>query len=75
VCHGTVQCDSGATTLRRNGRLHSALTALQFAVEVRAEVRGAPNNKQCLSGAAPDCPVPPEVSAPTVDCVRTLTVG
>jgi hypothetical protein len=40
------------------------LTALQFAAEVRAEVSGAP-----------DCPVPPGVSAPTVDCVRTLTVG
>jgi hypothetical protein len=51
------------------------LTALQFTAEVRAEVRGAPDSEQCLSGAAPDCPVPPEVSAPTVDCVRTLTVG
>jgi hypothetical protein len=51
------------------------LTALQFAVQVRAEVRGAPDKEQCMSGAAPDCPVPPKISAPTVDCVRTLTVG
>jgi hypothetical protein len=51
------------------------LIALQFAAEVRAEVRGAPDKEQCLSGAAPDCPMPPEVSAPTVDYVRTLTVG
>jgi hypothetical protein len=51
------------------------MTALQFAVEVRAEVKGAPDSEQCLSGVAPDCPVPPEVSAPTVDRVRTLTVG
>jgi hypothetical protein len=51
------------------------LTALQFAAKVTIEVRGAPDSEQCLSGAAPDCPVPPEVSAPTVDCVRTLTVG
>jgi hypothetical protein len=51
------------------------LTALQFAVQVRAEVRGAPDKEQCMSGAAPDCPVPPEISAPTIDCVRTLTVG
>jgi hypothetical protein len=51
------------------------LTALQFMAEVRTEVRGAPDNEQCLSGAAPDCPVPPEASAPTVDCVRILAVG
>jgi hypothetical protein len=51
------------------------LTKLQFAVEVRAEVRGTPDSEQCLSGAAPDYPVPLEVSAPTVDCVRTLMVG
>jgi hypothetical protein len=51
------------------------LTGLQFTAEVRAEVRGAPDSEQCLSGAAPDCLVPPEVSATTVDCVRTLTVG
>jgi hypothetical protein len=51
------------------------LIELQFVAEVRAEVRGTPDNEQCLSGAAPDCPVPPEVSAPTVDYVRTLTVG
>jgi hypothetical protein len=43
--------------------------------EVRTEVRGAPDSEQWLSGAAPDCLVPPEVSAPTVDYVRTLTVG
>jgi hypothetical protein len=75
VCHRTVQCTSGATALQRNGRLHSALTALQYAEEVRAAVRGAPDNEQCLSGAVPDCPMPLEVSAPTIDCVRILTVG
>jgi hypothetical protein len=51
------------------------LTALQYAAEVRAEVSGAPDSEQCLSGAAPDCPVPPDVSAPIVDRVKTLTVG
>jgi hypothetical protein len=60
VCHRTVRCTSGATTLQRNGRLHNALTALQYAAEVRTEVRGAPDCEQCLSGAAPDCPVPLE---------------
>jgi hypothetical protein len=40
VCHRTVRCatgpsdaPSGATTLQRNGQLHSALTALQFAAK------------------------------------------
>jgi hypothetical protein len=47
IIHQTVRCTSGATTLRRNGRLHSALTALQFVAEVRAEVRGALDSEQC----------------------------
>jgi hypothetical protein len=75
VCHWTVRCTRGATALQRNGRLHSALTALQFAAEVRAEIRGAPNSEQYLSGVAPDYPVPQEVSAPMVNNVRTLMVG
>jgi hypothetical protein len=82
IIYRTVRCatglsgaPSGAMALQHNGRLHSALTTLQYTTEVRAEVRGAPDNEQCLSGAAPDCPVPPEVSAPTVDYVKTLTVG
>jgi hypothetical protein len=29
-------------------------------MQVRTEVRGAPDSEQCLSGAAPDCPVPEE---------------
>jgi hypothetical protein len=51
------------------------LTALQYAIEVKAEVRGAPDSEQLLSGAASDCPLPPEVSAPMADCARILTVG
>jgi hypothetical protein len=35
------------------------LTALQFAADVRTEVRGTPDSEQWLPGAAPDCPVPP----------------
>jgi hypothetical protein len=31
--------------------------------EVRTVVRGAPDSEQCLSGAAPDCPVPLEDKA------------
>jgi hypothetical protein len=70
VCHRTVRC-----TKRSNGRLHYALTELQFAAEVRAGAKGAPDSEQCLSDAAPDCPVHQNVRAPTVETVRTLTVG
>jgi hypothetical protein len=82
IIHRTVRCATGLSGAPAEQRLSSAtvdctvsLTALQFAAEVRAEVRGAPDSEQSLSGAAPDCPVPLEVSAPMVDCVRTLTVG
>jgi hypothetical protein len=42
---------------------------------VRAAPEGAPDSEQCLTGAAPDCPMPQDVRAPTVETVRTLTVG
>jgi hypothetical protein len=64
VCHWTVRCTKRSNDYQRNGRLHSALTELQFAAEVRAGARGAP-----------DCPVHQDVKAPTVETVRTLTVG
>jgi hypothetical protein len=51
------------------------MTELQFAAEVRAGARGAPDSEQCLSGAAPDCSVHQDVRAPTVETVRALTVG
>jgi hypothetical protein len=70
IIHRTVRCTSGATI-----DCTVPLTALQFAAEVRAEVRGAPDSEQCLSGAAPDYLVPLEDKAPTVDTARTLTVG
>jgi hypothetical protein len=43
--------------------------------KVRAAPEGASDSEQCLSGAAPDCPVPQDVKAPKVETVRTLTVG
>jgi hypothetical protein len=43
--------------------------------EVRAAARGAPDSEQYLFDAAPDCPVPLEDKAPTVETARTLTVG
>jgi hypothetical protein len=75
VCHRIVRCTKRSNDYRRNGRLHSALIELQFAAEVRAGARGAPDGEQCLSGAAPDCPVRQDVRDPTVETVRTLTVG
>jgi hypothetical protein len=58
IIHQTVQCASGATTNSCNGRLCKGYNALQCAAEVRAEVRGAPDSEQDLSGVAPNCPVP-----------------
>jgi hypothetical protein len=82
IIHQTVRCATGLSDapakqwlLRATVDCTVPLTALQYAAEVRAEVRGAPDSEQCPFDAAPDCPVPPEVSAPMVDCVRTLTVG
>jgi hypothetical protein len=54
VWHRTVQCTKRSNGYQRNGRLHSALTELQFATEVKAGARGAPDSEQCLSGA-PQC--------------------
>jgi hypothetical protein len=46
---------------------------------VRAESEqlpeGAPNGEHGLSGVAPDCPVPHEDKDPTIETVKTLTVG
>jgi hypothetical protein len=75
VCHQTVWCTKRSNGYQRNGRLHSALTDLQFVAEVRASASGAPDSEQCLSGAAPDCPVHQDVRAPMVETVRTLMVG
>jgi hypothetical protein len=75
VCHQTIWCTKRSNGYQRNAWLHSALTELQFVVEVRAGARGTPDSAQYLSGAAPDCPVPHEDRAPTVETVRTLTVG
>jgi hypothetical protein len=75
VWHRTVRCTKQSNGYQRNIRLHSALTELQFAAEVRAGARGAPDSEQCLSGAALDCPVHQDVRAPTVETLRTLTIG
>jgi hypothetical protein len=58
IIHLTVRCATGMSGAPVEQRLFGAtvdctvpLTALQFAAKVRVEVRGAPDKKQCLSGA------------------------
>jgi hypothetical protein len=60
---------------QRNGRPQQTPAIAIVRAEVRAAVRGAPDSEQCVSGATPDCLVPLEDKAPTVDCARNLTVG
>jgi hypothetical protein len=79
IIHRTVWCATGLSGVTAEQRLFGAtvdctvpLTALQFVAEVRAEVRGAPDSKQCMSGVAPDCPVPQEDKAPTNSWVTWL---
>jgi hypothetical protein len=85
VCHRTVRCAIGLSdapaeqrlaraTVDSNGRLttHSVQTVH---AELEQPPEGAPDSEQCLSGAAPDCLVPQEDKAPTIETVRTLTVG
>jgi hypothetical protein len=79
IIHRTVWCatrlsgvPSGAT-VDSNVRLTSKQCA-DSSRRVRAAPEGAPDSEQYLFGAAPDCPVPQAVRAPTVETVRTLTV-
>jgi hypothetical protein len=82
IIHRTVRCATGlsgapseATATSATVICKSVNSAWSMHAEVRAGVRGAPDSEQCLSGAAPDCPVWHEVSTPTVETARTLTVG
>jgi hypothetical protein len=77
VGHQTVRCASGAipsATVDSNGRLQREQCADSLR-RVRAALEDAPDSEQWLSGAAPDYPVAQAVRAPTVETVRTLTVG
>jgi hypothetical protein len=63
-----------STTVDSNGRLQRE-QCTNSSRRVRAAPEGAPDTKQCMSSAAPDCPVPQDVRARTVKTVRTLIVG
>ena len=63
IIHRTVWCTGGVTSTSCNSRLQKLKN--RGTVRGRAEriVRGAPDTEQCLSSAAPDCPVPLEDKA------------
>jgi hypothetical protein len=69
IIHRTVRCATRlsvvpveqlleSTTVDSNGRLQRE-QCVDSSRRVRAVPEGAPDSEQCLSGAAPDCPVPP----------------
>jgi hypothetical protein len=73
IIHRTVWCATGLSGAPAKQRLFGATVDCKSAgqsysaqtvrAEVRAVARGAPDSEQCLSGAAPDCPVPLEDKA------------
>jgi hypothetical protein len=85
IIHRTVRCATRLSGVPAEQRLSSATVnsndhlqheqCADSSRRVRAAPEGAPDNEQCLFGAAPDCPMPQDVRAPMVETVRTLTVG
>jgi hypothetical protein len=67
--------NGSSATVDCNGHLQKCYSAQTVRAESEQPSEGAPDSEQCMSGPAPDCPVPQEVRAPTVETVRTLTVG
>jgi hypothetical protein len=72
VCH---RSNGSSATVHSNEHLQKRYSARIVRVESEQPPEGAPDSEQCLSGATPDCPVPQDVIDPTVETVRTLTVG
>jgi hypothetical protein len=85
IIHRTVRWVTGLSGVPAEQQLSSAtvdsndrLTTEQCvdsSCRVRAAPEGAPDSEQWMSGATPDCPVAQAVRAPTVETIRTLTVG
>jgi hypothetical protein len=63
-----------SATVDSNGRLQRE-QCVDSSSRVRAAPEGSSDSEQWLSGVTPDCPVAQAVRAPTVETVRTLTVG
>jgi hypothetical protein len=51
--------NGSSATVDCNGHLQKCYNAWTVRVESEQPPEGAPDSKQCLSGAAPNCPVPP----------------
>jgi hypothetical protein len=82
IIHRTIRCTTGLSGAPSRATANSATVVCKSVnsewtvrAKVRAGIRGAPDREQHLSGAALDCSVRHEVSAPTVRIFRTLTVG
>jgi hypothetical protein len=75
VGHRIVQCTSGATTPAQQSTAKDTCKSATVRAESEQPPEGALDSEQCLSGVAPDCLVPQDVRAPTIETVRTLTVG
>jgi hypothetical protein len=70
VAHRTVRCASGATTTSRQWSSAEGIKCATVRARVRAELDGAPDTEQCMSGAPPDCPVAQKIEAPTIGIQR-----
>jgi hypothetical protein len=75
IIHRTVRCASGATTTSRQRSSAEGIKCATVRARVRAEPDGAPDSKQCMSGAPPDWPVPQKTEAPTVRIQRPCDVA
>jgi hypothetical protein len=69
------QSNGSSATVDCNRHLQKCYSARTIRAELEQPLEGAPDSEQHLSSAAPDCPVPHEYKAPTVETVRTLMVG
>jgi hypothetical protein len=63
--------NGSSATVDCNGHLQKCYSVRTVRAELEQPLEGAPDSEQYLSGAAPDCPVPHEDKAPTVETVRT----
>jgi hypothetical protein len=77
IIHQTVRCASGATATSRQRSSAEGIKCATVRARVRVEADGAPDTKQCLSGAPLDCPMAPpdypvaqKTEAPTVRIQR-----
>jgi hypothetical protein len=73
-CSVHQRSNGSSATIDCNGHLQKCYSAWTVHAESEQPPKGAPDSEQGLTGAAPECPVPHEDKAPTVEIVRTLTI-